>query len=176
SGGQGWIAVFDDAAHGYALLKWIQIAWPQYNAANGETWPAVGDIDGDGRAEIVAGLGQGGQGYFQIFDDAANSFASVAFRQVSWPAYTAGANGSTHPAVANLNGTGTSEIVLGLGQGAGGWVEIYSGFDGGVTHQAWVQVAWPTFNNANGTTYVAAGDVDGDGRAEIVIGLGNTGA
>src|SRR6185436_14451958 len=105
SGGQGWIAVFDDSAHSYALLKWIQIAWPTYDAANGEVWPAVGDIDGDGRAEIVAGLGQGGQGYFQIFDDAANNYASIAFRQVTWAAYAGGANGSTHPAIANVDGT-----------------------------------------------------------------------
>src|SRR6185295_8551543 len=40
SGGQGWIAVFDDAAHGFAFLKWIQVAWGMYNAANGEVWPA----------------------------------------------------------------------------------------------------------------------------------------
>src|SRR6185295_9096504 len=99
----------------YALLKWIQISWPQYNAANGETWPAVGDIDGDGRAEIVAGLGEGGQGYFQIFDDAGGNYASLGWRQVAWPQYNAGANGSTHLAIANLDGTGTSEIVLGLG-------------------------------------------------------------
>ena len=56
SGGGGCMAVFDDAAHNYALLKWIQVQWSAYNAANGEVWPAVGDLDGDGRAEIVAGL------------------------------------------------------------------------------------------------------------------------
>src|SRR5262249_13641765 len=73
SGGQGWIAVFGDSAHGFAFLKWIQVSWPTYNNLNGEVWPAVGDIDGDGKAEIVAGLGAGGQGYFQIFDDASNN-------------------------------------------------------------------------------------------------------
>jgi len=42
-------------------------------------FPAVGDIDGDGRAEIVAGLGAGGQGYYAVFDD-----AQANFQMMSW--------------------------------------------------------------------------------------------
>ena len=173
-GGAGWMVVFDDAAHGFAVLKWIQVDWPAYNAANGEVWPAVGDIDGDGRAEIVAGLGSGGLGWFEIFDDAAANFAHIAWRQVDWPAYSAG-TGATHPAIGNLDGIGASEIVIGLGSGGGGYLEVFTGAAGGFSHQAWLQVDWPAYNAANGTTFPAAGDLDGDGRAEIVVGLGNGG-
>ena len=174
-GGAGWIVVFDDAAHGFAVLRWIQVDWPAYNAANGEVWPAVGDIDGDGRAEIVAGLGSGGQGWFEIFDDAAANFAHSAWRQVDWPAYNAG-TGATHPAIGNVDGIGGSEIVIGLGSGGGGYLEVFNGAAGGFSHQAWLQVDWPAYNAANGTTFPAAGDLDGDGRAEIVVGLGNGGS
>ena len=107
----------------------MRVTWDAYNAVNGEVWPAVGDLDGDGRAEIVAGLGTGSLGWFEIFDDAAADFAHVAWRQVAWPAYAA-ASGITHPAVGNVDGAGASEIILGLGSGAAGWLEVVNGSDG----------------------------------------------
>jgi hypothetical protein len=174
-GGNGWIGVFDDAAHGFAFLKWIQVAWPTYNTANGEVWPAVGDVDGDGKAEIVAGLGAGGAGWFEIFDDAVANYAHVNWRQVNWPDYIAKGNGATHPAIGNVDGVGASEIIIGLGFGGQGCLEVFTSSTGGYAHLFWMYVAWPTYNAANGTTFPAAGDTDGDGRAEVVVGFGNGG-
>jgi hypothetical protein len=174
-GSQGWVAVLDDAARGHALLAWIQIPWPAYNAANGEVFPAVGDLDGDGRAEIVLGLGEGAAGWYLVLDDAAAGFAALGWRQVSWPAYNA-ANGATHPTVGDLDGDGRAEIVLGLGRGSGGWLQVVKGAADGFTHRNWLHVDWRAYNAANGATRPAAGDLDGDGRAEIVIGLGRGGA
>jgi hypothetical protein len=171
TGGGGWIAVLDDSAYGYALLKWIQVGWSEYNVSNGEVFPAVGDIDGDGRAEIVAGLGTGSQGWIEIFGNASTGYQHLAWRQVAWPAYNA-ADGTTHLAVGDLDGDGKAEIVLGLGSGGGGWIEVIQSSAGNYNHGSWLQVNWPAYNASNGTTYPAAGDIDGDGRAEIVIGLG----
>jgi hypothetical protein len=174
-GSNGWIAIHDDAAHEFALLAWIQLRWPAYNGFSGEVFPAVGDLDGDGRAEIVAGLGEGGAGWFEIFDDAAAGFAHVAWKRVAWPAYH-GASGATHPAIANLDGVGAGEIVLGLGPGSGGSLEVVDGAANDYSHRSWIRTSWPTYNAVNGATFPAAGDLDDDGRAEIVIGLGGSGA
>jgi hypothetical protein len=171
TGGGGWIVILDDSAHGYALLEWIRVGWNQYNASNGEVFPAVGDIDGDGRAEIIAGLGTGSQGWIEIFGNASTGYQHLAWRQVAWPAYNA-ADGTTHPAVGDLDGDGKAEIVLGLGSGGGGWIEVIQSSAGNYNHGSWLQVSWPAYNASTGTTYPAAGDIDGDGRAEIVIGLG----
>jgi hypothetical protein len=175
AGGSGWIAVFDDGAHNYALLKWIQVQWSAYNLANGEVWPAVGNLDGDGRAEIVAGLGPGGGGWFEIFDDAAAGFTHVAWRRVAWPAYTATASSVTRPAIGNVDGAGAGEIILGLGAGSNGWIEVVDGAAGNFGHRTWLRVNWSAYNAAAGATFPAAGDIDGDGRAEIVAGFGRGG-
>jgi hypothetical protein len=176
SGGAGWIAILDDASHGNALLAWIQVPWPNYNQLSGAVFPAVGDLDGDGRAEIVAGLGPGSIGWFAIIDDALNGYRLLAWRQVQWPDYVQRTDGRTHVAVGDLSGDGASEIIVGLGPGSNGFIEIFS--DGLSSYQprTWVQVKWPAYNAANGTVYPAAGDLDGDGRSEIVAGLGAGGA
>jgi hypothetical protein len=172
-GGEGWIGILDDAAHGYRWLQWLKVVWPSYNAANGSVFPAVGDIDGDGRAEIIAGLGAGGGGFVEIFDDATAGYAHLGWQQVSWSQYNA-AVGETHPAVADLDGDGRAEIVLGLGTGGQGFLEIRNGAPG-YGHRRWLQGLSTQYNLTNGATFPAAGDVDGDGRAEIVVGLGQGG-
>jgi len=59
----------------------VQVPWPAYDASNGETYVAVGDLDGDGAAEIVAGLGAGGLGHILIIEDLNNGLAPIAWRR-----------------------------------------------------------------------------------------------
>lgn len=171
AGSGGWVAILDDAAHGHALLKWIRVAWSQYTTANGEVFPAVGDIDGDGRGEIVLGLGQGGGGWYQIFDDATTDFKHLTWRKVPWAAYNT-ANGETHPAVGDLDGNGTAEIVLGLGRNSNGWMLKVTGATTSAPVDEWLRITWDGYAKANGTTFPAVGNLDADPGAELVVGLG----
>lgn len=171
-GSNGWIAVFDDASTGHALLAWIQMPWVEYNLLNGTVYPAIGDLDGDGRGEIVAGLGAGGAGWFLILDDATTGFAAIGWRRIAWDTYANRADAETHVAVGDLEGDGKAEIVIGLGTGSAGWIETVGDADSGYAHETWQRLSWPDYNAINGTVFPAAGDIDGDGRAEIVAGLG----
>jgi hypothetical protein len=174
SGSNGWLLILDDASTGFKPLRWIQVPWPAYNAANGEVFPAIGDLDGDGRGEIVLGLGAGGQGWYAILDDATQNFKLLAWRQIAWPAYTSRTDAEVHPAVGDLDGDGKAEIVLGLGRGSLGWLQVVDGAAQNYSLRTWIQVDWSgyTTHPDRGSTFPAVGDLDDDGRAEVVIGLG----
>lgn len=176
SNGSGYLEVLDDAEAGHAHLQWLVIPWSNYNSANGETWPAVGDIDGDGLDEIVVGLGpNGGSGYLAIFDDASANYAFLRWLRVPWSSYRS-ANGETRPALGDIDGDGSAEIVVGLGPNEGkGYMMVFD--DASTDHASlkWLSVPWSSYRNSNGETWPALGDVDGDGLDEILMGLGASG-
>jgi hypothetical protein len=92
--------MFDDDTSDFSPVMWDQVDWPAYNAHNGETHPAVGNIDGDPAAEVILGLGEfpGNGGWFEIRDYIAGQVFS-GWRSVGWPAFTAN-GGGMFPAVA----------------------------------------------------------------------------
>lgn len=164
------IELFDS---GLTHLEWLQIGWAEYNSANGEVRIATGDIDGDGEDEIILGLGSVPDnpeipgGFFQILD---HDFTHLAWGNVSWPDYNA-ANGETWPACGDVDGDGDDEIIIGLGRGGEGTIEIFDYDSSGLSHREWVASSWEEYSTRIGETRPASGDIDGDGYDEIVVGL-----
>lgn len=155
---------------------WIKINWMEYTTSNGETRVANGDIDGDGAAEIIVGLGPVPDnpsvpgGYFQILDD---NHSHLLWGQLNWDTYNA-ENGETRPACADLDGDGDMEILIGLGPKGEGNLAVYDFKEGELEFLAWVKLDWDEYNSVNGETRPAAGDIDGDGKDEILVGLGSS--
>jgi len=100
---------------------------------------------------------------------------------LTWGGYNSG-DGSTRPAICDLNGDGSGEVVLGLANGGAGWLQAldsgtgFSALSGTPGSGGWLRVKWNGYNATNGETFPACGDVDGDGKDELAVGLGSGGA
>ncbi|MCK4553726.1 S8 family serine peptidase, partial [Candidatus Parcubacteria bacterium] len=123
---------------------------------------AAGDIDGDGIEEVITGAGFGGGPHVRIFSPEGELKGQFF-------AYNPNFRGGVTVAAGDIDGDGIDEIITGAGFGGGPHVRIFDMY-GDVKAQFFAY--HPGFR---GGVNVAAGDVNGDGKVEIVTGAGNTG-
>ncbi len=154
--------------------SWSRLDWPQYNKLSGESRIAKGDIDGDGKDEIIIGMGPvagdetAPAGNFQVLDD---NYQPLFWGQVDWGEYNEG-NGETWPTCGDLDGDGKDEILIGLGRGGMGIVEVFTVEDNQLKHKTWISSTWNEYNLARGEVRPATGDLNGDGKDDIILGFG----
>ena len=122
---------------------------------------AIGDVHGDGTPDLIVAAGPGGGPHVKVFDG--KSFAEL----FSFFAYAPNFTGGVNVAAGDVNGDGKADIITGAGMGAGPHVKV---FDGANLAELYSYFAFdPAFG---GGVRVAAGDVNGDGFADVVAGAG----
>lgn len=125
----------------------------------GGVYVATGDVNGDGRDDIITGAGAGSGPNVKVFSGATGSELASFF------AYGTGFLGGVRVATGDVNGDGLADIITGSGPGAGPQVKV---FDGRTQNTLKSFFAYST--SFRGGVFVAAGDVNGDGWADIVTG------
>ncbi|MCC7265007.1 MAG: tandem-95 repeat protein [Candidatus Latescibacteria bacterium] len=162
---------------GSGRSKGVMAGWDAYNRANGETWPAVGNLNGTNY--LLVGLGKGGLGYIRAFLWRSGEIVYGGELYLPDADNYNRTNGTTRPAIGDLTGDGKSEIVVGVdGYGSGRPTRVYiATLAAGVWRFAPLGIpAVAGLENAfyNCETWPAIGDLNGDGRKELVINVTKT--
>ena len=140
----------------------------------GGTYLAAADVNGDGKADIIIGAGAGGGPHVKVIDGTklgmtqANGAISDAALLDSFFAYSTMFTGGVRVAAADVNGDGKADIITGAGPGGGPHVKV---FDAATLHPIYSFFAFD--GTYTGGVFVAGGDLDGDGKADIVVSQGS---
>lgn len=166
-GGLPIVKVFDGVS-----LREIRSFMAYDQNFQGGVYVSVGDVTGDGRADIITGAGLGGGPHVQVFSGKAvfpggDVFATVEpFPVRSFYAYAEQFRGGVTVGVGDVNGDGRADIITGAGPGGGPHVRAFSGVNNGELLSFYAYD--PAFR---GGVFVAVGNIDEQGSA-IVTGLG----
>jgi hypothetical protein len=126
---------------------------------------AVGDVTGDGLGEVITGAGAGGGPHVRVWSVAGGTVSELTGFFAYDPAFPGGVTVAT----ADLTGDGVAEVITGAGAGGGPHVRVWSIAGGSVSEVAGFFAYDPAFP---GGVSVSAGDVTGDGVAEVITGAG----
>lgn len=127
----------------------------------GGVFVAAADVNGDGVDEIITAPGTGGGALVEVFRVETGSPQFV----MSFNAYDTAFLGGVHIAAGDTDGDGVAEIITAPGAGGGPLVEIWE-LSTGIPS---VRSAFNAFDTTFlGGLYVAVGDVNGDGKQDII--------
>jgi len=141
---------------------------PFESSFTGGVYVATGDLDGDGRSDIVITPDEGGGPRVRAFRG--GDFAPIAdFLGIEDPNFRGGARA----AVDDLNGDRIGDLIVAAGFGGGPRIAAFDGASLTKPNRIKIFADFLAFEDSlrNGA-FVAAGDIDGDGYADVIAGGG----
>lgn len=162
--GAGWTSSGPDYLY---VVNWQtrQYEWSNVHLDGPFIGPEIGDLDGDGRYEIVAVTWQSESGYgsgrILVFDGNTRRLRGISdelVRQSSW-------TGTRDLKLRDVDGDGRPEILVGADELYDGVIEIYDFDSSNNFTMIWTNATQPDFAAFDS---VNAADIDNDGDIEIV--------
>ncbi|EKD49391.1 MAG: Cadherin [uncultured bacterium] len=149
--GKSTVRIFDFDG-GKAKKKY---EWNAFGKSHVGASIAFGDIDKDGKAEIIAGQGKGGASLVRTFE------ASGSPKSLKFTAFEAAYTGGIDVDSADFDGDGKDDVVVSKLSGSSD-VKTYK--DSGT-----VLGSWRAFGKAKVGANVKASDINNDGKAEVIV-------
>lgn len=126
---------------------------------------ALGDLDGDGKDEIITGARRGGAPQVRVFDKLGKPTG------ISFYAFDTNFRGGIDVAVGDVDGDKKAEIIVSQASNGPPWVKVYESDGKSIISQ------FLAFDESfKGGVNIATGDINGDGKDEIIVGAGRGGS
>ncbi|HEY8504827.1 MAG TPA: VCBS repeat-containing protein, partial [Gemmataceae bacterium] len=132
------------------------------SANRGGVRVAVADVTGDGVPDVIAGTGPGSRTAVHVFDGRTTELIEAV------PAFEAAFTGGVFVAAGDVNGDGFADVIITPDQGGGPRVRVVSGRDF-TTIADFFGIEDPNFR---GGARAAVGDLNGDGRVDLLVAAG----
>jgi len=152
----GRLRIFDGASH--ALRR---VLAPFGSGYTGPLSVALGAVNRDAVADIAVAQGAGSAGAVKVLD------GKTGKALASYYPFRASFRGGATVALGDVNADGRADVVVGSGPGATAQVKVY---DSATRRPAGTLI--PFARSFHGGISVAARDLNGDRRAELVVGSG----
>jgi len=164
SGAQGWVKVYR-----YNSNQTILFEKNVFGDVKCGATVAMGDVDLDGRDELIVGAGNGGGPQVLVFDYKAGDLNGTQ-KPISFFAFDPNSRTGVDVAAGDVNGDGKAEIVVSVLKNGQARIKVYR-----YNTQKTIVGEWVAYGLAEVGANVSLADIDGDSRLEVVTGAGPTG-
>ncbi|MBL0055232.1 MAG: FG-GAP repeat protein [Chitinophagaceae bacterium] len=176
---EGACFIYLGSATGLSSTPALTLEEDNTNARFGQSVAGAGDVNGDGYSDIIVGAPaytnvEGGEGAFFMFHGSASGINATAVSVVESNQASAQFGWSVAPA-GDVNGDGYSDVIMGArlydnGQTDEGIFNVYHGSGSGINTTPVTSVEGNTNNLYLGYSVAPAGDVNGDGYSDVLVG------
>jgi hypothetical protein len=177
-GGAGAAHVYAGSATGLATTPSLGLAAPDLKGtAFGAAIASAGDVDGDGYGDVVVGQpgypAAGGEGRAFVYSGSPTGLGAAPALTIAAPPGMGGSFGATLTGAGDVNGDGYADVLIGAPTAAGGAGRafLFLGGKGGLASTPSATLKGDdTPGESHGITVASAGDVNGDGFGDVVVG------
>jgi RHS repeat-associated protein len=138
---------------------------PFANSFTGGVRVAVADVTGDGTADVVAAQGPGGTNQVKVYNGATGRALNGTLG--GFTAFASGQASGVWVAAGDVTGDGKADIIAGADGNVAPKAKVFSGANGSLVRTMDLSPLGLT----NGVR-VATADLNGDGKAEVIVGGG----
>jgi sorbitol-specific phosphotransferase system component IIC len=176
---EGAFFVYHGAASGINTVADTMVESNLTSAVLGFSVSGAGDVNGDGYADVIVGAqgydnGQNDEGAFFVYHGSASGINTTA-AAMDESDQTNAFLGHSVSGAGDVNGDGYADVIVGAyfydsGQNDEGAAFVYLGADTGIDTTAAFMVESDQVSAYMGFSVSGAGDVNGDGYADVIVG------